>query len=277
MRFLLALFILVTNVQALADCKPFMSLKGVTSIPGCDSDTCVSGEKAVHEYADKTQGGDDPSILLLSLHASPWRFYDGEMRILTVEDVAGMIKPHIARGVKRIVLMASWSGVAPGRTEQSLAKKLSKVLGGFPVSGIDGFLWLAPDGSTRSTHQAFSIRKGQGQYKIQPGADVMVSMAAGWPAGVEDVFRRDNNAEGIMRAGAGWDVFYLCPDKALQSFELAAQLSHPVAAYNAALIRLERKAKGDVEAAKALLAKAAGAGDQKAQARLRALKARRRD
>ena len=272
MRFLLALFLLAASLQVLADCKPFVSLEGVTSIPGCDSGTCVSGAEAVYEYSRKSPGVDDPSVLVLSLHSSPWRFYDGDMRILTVEEVAEMARPHIAKGVKRIVLMASWSGVAPDRNEKSLAKKLSKALGGFPVSGTDGFLWLAPDGSTRTTRQAFSIRTGQGQYKIQSGAEVMVSMVAGWPAGVEDVFRRDNNSDGIMRAGAGWDIFFLCPDNALQSFEAAAKLSHPVAGYNAALIRLERNGKGDVEAATTMLAKAASAGDKKALARLRSLK-----
>jgi hypothetical protein len=272
MRFLLALFLLATSLQVLADCKTFMSLEGVTSIPGCDSGTCVSGAEAVYEYSKKSPGVDDPSVLVLSLHSSPWRFYDGDMRILTVEEVAEVARPHIVKGVKRIVLMASWSGVAPDRNEKSLAEKLSKALGGFPVSGTDGFLWLAPDGSTRTTHQAFSIRTGLGQYKIQSGAEVMVSMVAGWPAGVEDVFRRDNNSDGIMRAGAGWDIFFLCPDNALQSFEAAAQLSHPVAGYNAALIRLERNGKGDVEAATTMLTKAASAGDKKAQVRLRSLK-----
>ena len=273
MRFLLALFLLTTAVQVLADCKPFMSLEGVTSIPSCDSGTCVSGAEAVYEYSSKVLGSDDPGVLVLTLHSSPWRFYDEEMRILTVEEVAEMAKPHIDKNVKRIVLMASWSSVAPDRNQKSLAKKLSKALGGFPVSGMDGFLWLAPDGSTRTTRQAFSITKGQGQYKIQRGAEVMVSMVAGWPAGVEDIFRRDNNSDGLMRAGAGWDILFLCPDKALRSFEAAAQLSHPVAAYNAALIRLERKGKGDLEAAMTLLTRAASANDKKAQALLRSLKA----
>lgn len=272
MRFLLALALLAPNLQVLADCKPFMSLEGVSSIPGCDSGTCVSGAQAIYEYSKNTPGIDDPSVLVITLHSSPWRFYDGEMRILTVDEVAEMARPHISKGIKRIVLMASWSGVAPAGNEMSLAEKLSKALGGLPVSGINGFLWLAPDGSTRTTRQAFSIRKGQGQYKIQSGAEVMVSMVAGWPAGVESVFRRDNNSDGIMRAGAGWDIFFLCPDNALQSFEAAAQLSHPVAGYNAALIRLERKRKGDVEAATKMLEKAASAGDKKAKERLRSLK-----
>jgi TPR repeat protein len=42
-------------------------------------------------------------------------------------------------------------------------------------------------------------------------------------------------------------------------------MSHPIAAYNAAVMRLDRGQKGDVEAAKALLTQAAKAGDKKSQ------------
>lgn len=268
MRYFLTICLLAISFQVQAKCKTLMSLEGVTSIPGCDSSKCVTGAEAVYEYSNNIPENKDPNILVISLHSSPWHFYDGEMRILSIEEVAEIARPYIVKGVKRIILMASWSGVAPDSNENSLAEKLSNTLGGFPVSGMDGFVWLAPDGSIRTSRQAYSIWKSQGQYKIQEGAEVMVSMVAGWPVFYEDNFRGDKNPDGIMRAGAGWDIFFLCPDSALQSFEAAAQLSHPVAGYNAAVIRLERNSKGDVEAAKSLLTKAASAGDKKAQALL---------
>jgi TPR repeat protein len=63
----------------------------------------------------------------------------------------------------------------------------------------------------------------------------------------------------------------LCPERALQAFEYAAQLGHPIAAYNAALMRLDRGGQGDLDAAKELLLKASNAGDKKAQERLQLL------
>lgn len=272
MKRFLALVLSVTSLQVLADCKSIQGLEGMVSIPGCDAGACVPGAEAVYGYSEKIDGHDDPNVLVLTLHSSPWRFYDGEMRVLTVDELAEMARPSIEKGVKRIVLMASWSGVVPGRHEKSLAQKLSAALNGFPVAGVDGFLWIARDGSTRTTRQAFSVRKGRGPYRIEAGAEVMVSLVAGWPAGLEEEYRREKDAGGVMRAGAGWDIFFLCPDKALQSFEAAAQLSDPVAAYNAAMIRLERRRKGDVELAKAWLMKSANAGDTKARERLRMLK-----
>jgi hypothetical protein len=238
MRLFLFLVFLLAGTHVYADCKPLETLQGVVSIPTCESGSCVSGAKAIYEYSNRIK--DDPEVLLFNLHSSPWRFYDDDMRILTIEEVARMAKPYIANGAKRIVLMGSWTGASPNRNEKSLAQRLSTALGGFPVSGMDGFLWLAKDGSARTTRQAFSVRKGKGEYKIKTGTEVMVSMVAGWPTDVEGLSRRVKDSDGVMRAAAGWDIFFLCPDSALSSFEAASQLSNPIAAYNAALIRLER-------------------------------------
>lgn len=256
--------------NAFADCVAPVSLKGSASVKNCDPGvaTCIAATEAIHAYADRSKANDDPAVLQVSLHASPWRFYDAQMRILNVDDLAVLARPSIAKGVKRVVLNASWTGVAPVAGGKSLAQQLSAKLNGIPVSGKKGFLWLAKDGSARTTQQAFTIRKGSGPYQIVDGDEVLVSLTAGWPAEMESVFIKEGNAEGIMRAGAGWDVFYLCPERALQAFETAARLAHPIAAYNAAMIRLERKAPGDTEAAKAWLAQAAAAGDKKAEARL---------
>jgi TPR repeat protein len=183
-----------------------------------------------------------------------------------------MMRPHIAKGLKRVVLVSSWTDVAPDRGNKSLAQKLSDALKGFPVSGMDGFLWIAKDGAMRTTRQAYTVKQGYGPYSIADGDEVMVSLAAGWPAELEDYFVKERNAEGIMQAGAGRDIYSLCPDRALQAFEAAAKLSHPIAAYNAAVMRLERNGEGDIEAATALLSQAASAGDKKSRARLQKLK-----
>lgn len=267
---LFGILFVVLAANTFADCVAPMSLHGFASVKTCnpDAEICIDGTDAVHAYADRSKTKDDPTMLQISIHASPWRFYDGQMRILNVDDLAELARPSIAKGVKRVVLNASWTGVAPVAGGKSLAQQLSAKLNGIPVSGKKGFLWLAKDGSARTTQQAFTIRKGSGPYQIVDGDEVLVSLTAGWPAEMESVFIKEGDAEGIMRAGAGWDVFYLCPERALQAFETAARLAHPIAAYNAAMIRLERKAPGDTEAAKAWLAQAAAAGDKKAEARL---------
>jgi TPR repeat protein len=136
---------------------------------------------------------------------------------------------------------------------------------------MDGFLWIAKDGNVRTTHQAMSLMRS-GPYGVAPGAEVMVSLAAGWPALMSDAVLKKRDADGIMRAGAGWDVFFLCPDHALQLFEAAAKLSSVIGAYNAAVMHLERGNPGDADAAAALLSQAAAAGDQKAKAQLEQLR-----
>ena len=270
--------LLTASCQVLAECRPLMALEGVVSLDQCTAaDSCVSAAEALFQYSTKdSEAEDDPAVLNISLHASPWRLYDTEKRILTIDEVAEIAKPFIEKGAKRIVLKASWTGLSPDRGEKSLATKLSEALGGFPVEGFDGFLWIAKDGSTKTTHQAVTLYQGGGPYKIRPGSDVMVSMVAGWPTSLEDIFLQNKDPEGIKDAGAGWDIFFLCPDRALQAFEAAARYANPIAAYNAALIRLERKSKGDLKAAAVLLSQAANAGDKKAKTRLEILRKQHR-
>jgi TPR repeat protein len=100
----------------------------------------------------------------------------------------------------------------------------------------------------------------------------MCSLPVAWPAMYADELIKERDTEGVMYAGAGWDIFFLCPDKALRMFEVAAEMLNPIAAYNAAIMRLERGKEGDLQAAKALLSKASELGDKKAQARLYKLK-----
>ncbi|RTL41359.1 MAG: sel1 repeat family protein [Rhodocyclaceae bacterium] len=273
----MAVLLLAASFQVLAECKSPVELKGVVTVDPCTDEACVSAAEAFFKYStNKKDSQDDPTVLNISVHASPWRLYDADKRILTIEELAAVAKPHIESGVKRIVLKASWTGVPPGRGEKSLAMKLSDALGGFPVVGADGFVWVAEDGSLRTTHQAVTIFQGGRPYKVQPGREVMASLVAGWPATLEDVFLQAKDDVGIMHAGVGWDVFFLCPDRALQAFEAAARYANPIAAYNAALVRIQRNAKGDRDVAIALLSQAANQGDQKAQMRLAMLRAQRR-
>jgi hypothetical protein len=255
-------------------CETSLPLKGAESIKTCERQTpgCTSAAKLVHEYTEAIP--EDPKVFTIALQASPWRLYDGDMRILTPEELATTIKAHWKAGMEKVVLHGSWTGVAPERGGKSLAQKLSEALDGFPVSGADGFLWLAKDGSMRTTHQALSMKQGSGPYFAMDGDEVMVSLAAGWFIEVEDQILEKGDANALMHAGAGWDIYSLCPDRALKTFEAAAKMSNSIAAYNAALIRLERNKDGDMEAARALLSQAAEAGDAKAQAKLKTLSAK---
>lgn len=257
---------------SLLACETSLPLKGAESIKTCDPHAagCTPAAKLVYKYTEAMP--EDPKLFTIALQSSPWRFYDPQMRILTPEEVAAMIKAHWKQGMEKVVLFASWTGVAPEHGGKSLAQKLSDALDGFPVSGMDGFLWMAKDGSTRTTHQAYSMKQGRGLYMATEGDEVFVPLVAGWFVEVEDKIVEKHDADALMRAGAGWDIYSLCPDHALKTFEAAAKMSNPIAAYNAALMRLERNGEGDMDAAKALLAQAAVAGDAKAQEKLRKLK-----
>ena len=78
----------------------------------------------------------------------------------------------------------------------------------------------------------------------------------------------------LIRAAAGWYVFFLCPNKALAWFEHSAAQGRAVAAYNAAIMRLERGADRGRAAAHALLERGVALGDTKSRARLDAERAR---
>jgi len=272
-RTLLFIALCALSPAAGAQCKTSLPLNGIESVRNCDpkAATCVEPQQAVVEYGEKMAGNDDPAHLNMFVHASPWRFYDPDFRILTAGELAATIKPWIAQGVKRVQLVASWSGVRPEPGTPSLAEQVGKALGDTPVSGADGFLWIAPGGNLRTTRQAGTVMQG-GRYLVAQGDEVFVSLGVGWPANFFDEFARDKNAEGVLRAAAGWDLYMLCPDRALQAFEYGARLNHPIAAYNAALMRLDRSQPGDVEAATALLSRAANTGDARARARLEALR-----
>lgn len=265
----------MTSPVALACDTSHLSLSGTVNVTTCSPENaadCVYAGKAVYEYLEKVP--DTDSIFTIGLQSSPWRLYDGEMRILAVDELADAIRPKLDGKVERVEIIGSWTGVSPAPGRPSLADRVSKALDGFPVKGEDGFLWLAQDGTRRTTRQAFTLREGAGSYFLPVGSEVFVPLVAGWPAEVQDQIAEDD-ADMLMRAAAGWDVFFLCPDKALAGFEHAAEKGSAIAAYNAALMRLERAADGDREAALALLERGAALGDARSRARLGVERARK--
>lgn len=270
---LLALFLL--SPAAVACDASHLPLSGSVAVETCsaqDSADCVYAGKALYEYMEAAPDSD--SLFTIGLQSSPWRMYDGQMRILTVDDVADIVRPELGGKLERVELIASWTGVSPEPGMPSLADRVSKALGGFPVRGEDGFLWLAQDGTRRTTRQAFTAREGAGSYSLPKGSEVFVPLVAGWPAYVQDQIP-ENDADLLMRAAAGWDVFFLCPDKALAGFERAAAQGSAIAAYNAAIMHLERGVDGDRAVAFALLERGVALGDAKSRARLDAERARK--
>lgn len=272
-RALLFAILATLSLAAGAQCRPSLPVSGVESVRACDRKTtvCVDPEMALARYAERVEGFDDPAVPLVFIHASPWRFYDAESRIVTVAELADNIRPSLHRGVKRINLVASWSGVRPEPGTPSLAEQLSTALGGTPVTGADGFLWINRYGRMRTTRQMATTFQGTG-YTVPEGGEVFISLAAGWRTHHSGHYASQRDAEGLLNAGVGSDLYMLCPEQALETFEYSALLGNPVAAYNAAVMRLERNGPGDAEAATALLSKAAKAGDDPARKRLEALR-----
>lgn len=272
-----ALFALcLLSPAALACDTSHLSLAGGLTVTTCSpksgSINCVESSQALHKYMEAVP--DDDSLFTIGLQSSPWRMYDGDMRILTVEDIAAAVRPHMKGKLKRVELIGSWTGASPKPGLPSLADRVSKALDGFPVKGENGFLWLKKDGTRRMTRQAFTLREGAGAYYLPKGAELFVPLVAGWPAYVEEQIPEDN-AELLMRAAAAWDIFFLCPDKALAGFERAASKGSVVAAYNAAIMRLERGEPGDRPTALALLERGAAQGDAKSRTRLGLERARK--
>ncbi|WP_152984468.1 hypothetical protein [Stenotrophomonas terrae] len=246
-----------------------LPLAGAVSVPHCPPrqgvDNCVSSGQLLHTYMEAIPDSDE--VLIIALHSSPWRLYDADMRILPVNEFAASIKPALDGKVTRVELIGSWTGASPTSGVPSLADRLSSALGGFPVSGEDGFLWLRKDGSRRTTQQAFTIRDGGGSYFVPEGEELLAPLVVGWYSEAQDVLPAQD-AVLQLRAAAGWDIFMLCPDNALGGFEHAAKLGSAVAAYNAAIMRLERGGAGDRSAALAMLERGAALGDGKSQALL---------
>ncbi|MGW8389434.1 hypothetical protein [Pseudoduganella sp. HUAS MS19] len=262
---LLSLLAACTGVQA--DCPAALPLKGVLSVDNCYPmrEGCVPAAEALYQYTTAMPDVGD-EVLRISMHGSPWHLYGPDSRIMTIEDLAGIVRQQGSK-IREVVLMSSWSGAAPGKKHKSLAQQLSNALGAMKVRGADGFLWYDKDGKVTVTQQAFTVF-ATGPYAVKKEEKVMASLAAGWHAQFEEAYAKQGNADGLLRAGVGHEAFSLCPERAWKAFDAAAALGNQVAAYNAAVLRLERGARGDREAALQLLRKAAAAGDQPSAALL---------
>ncbi len=258
------LFLLCSSFCVYSDCWKNVNTEGSIRINPCDptTDKCIPAPSALKEYIENIKN--DDSIITIGVISSPWRLYDQERRIIRIEDLARTIKPMLNKKVKLVKILGSWTGVKPNKESLSISEKLSTLLGGFPVSGINGFLWLKPDGSIYTTTQAFTLRIS-GPYTVNKGDDIMTSLIPGWVADRSDIYMEEQDSEGIVRTGVAWDTFMLCEDRALEFYELAAGLSHSIAAYNAAAVLVERGKSKDIIRAKELLNIAIQLGDQKSK------------
>lgn len=266
-RVLALLSLLAACATAQADCPATLPLKGVINIDNCYPmrADCVPASEALYQYSSAAPDVGD-EVLRISLQGSPWHLYGPDSRIMTIDNLAAVVKQQGSK-IRQVILMSSWSGTAPDKHHAPLTQQLSSALGDMKVSGTDGFLWYDKDGKTAITRQAFTVF-ATGPYAVKKGDKVMASLVAGWPAQFEEAFAKKGDADGLLRAGVGHETFSLCPARAWKAFDAAAALGSPVAAYNAAILRLERGANGDREAALGLLKKAAAAGDQPAAALL---------
>lgn len=253
-------------------CEPARALEGVMTIPHCDpavaGDGCVPGAQAVY---DAMEALEIPGAFTIGVQTSPWRMYDGEGRILTVQEVADAVRNQRDESDTRVYLVGSWSARRPDGGDETLAKRLSEALDGFTVQGTDGFLWLSPDGGMRTTRQAFSVWKA-GPYSVGKGEDVLAPLVPGAMAQFEDRFAELGRMEGVVQAGVGYDAFLLCPERALAAFERAAGMGSAIGAYNAGLIHAEN---GEIPTAMTWLEKAVLLGEAKAAAALEGLRLRK--
>lgn len=267
LRGLAVLSLLAACAGAQADCPATMPLKGVIKLDNCYPmrKDCVPAAEALYDYTTAMPDAGD-EVLRISLHGSPWHLYGPDSRIMTIGDLAAVVRQQGSK-IRQVILMSSWSGTAPDKEHEPLAQRLSTALGNMKVSGPDGFLWYDRKGKTSITRQAFTVFV-TGPYAVKKGEKVMASLAAGWPAQFEEAFAKQGDADGLLRAGVGHESFSLCPSRAWTAFDASAALGNPVAAYNGAILRLERGASGDREAALALLRKAVAAGDKPAAALL---------
>ena len=240
----LAIAALLSPATAFA-CVPAKALEGTLSIPTCDpkadAGDCVPGQQAVYEALEAL---DIPGEFTVGIQTSPWRMYDSQDRIVTVDEMAEAVRTQRPAKDLRVRLVGSWTAALPEGEGQTLAQRLSAALDGFPVEGSDGFLWLSPKGAMRTTHQAFSVWR-TGYYDLPRGGDVMVALVPGALVQFEDRFAEDGIADGVVRAGVGKDVFMLCPDGALAAFERAAAMGSAIGAYNAGLMHAEAGRRDD--------------------------------
>lgn len=259
-----------TTTTPAGSCSHGLPLEGMLAVPTCpeNGEGCRYGRDAVNAYAEHIDS--PPHQFSVLVASSPWRFYSGDGRILSIEALTTRLRTSLKPEVREVVLYASWSGVAPEAHVRSLAGQVSDALDGFPVRGMDGFMWLEPDGRVRTTQQAFSGWHTGGGYRVAPDQPVLTSLAFGEMMFYNERLREANEYGLLLHAAVGWDVHGLCPERALAEFELIAP-HHPIAAYNAALMRLESGKAEDRATALRLLEVAENAGDEAARELRRSL------
>lgn len=272
MNRLIALPLFLLSAAVLAECKTDLPLRGALTVESCEAKAADCELASVLLYRYIQNYPNDPTELSAAMQTSPWHIYDAKQRILSVEEFAATLRPMLKAPIKKVRLIGSWTGVAPHKGGKSLAQKLSQALDGFPVEGMDGFLWVNKDGGLRTTHQAFTLRTISAPYRVKPGTEVMAALASGYLVDNYAHFDEKKDAEGLRLAGLGWDIFVLCPQRALEAYEASAALGNALSAYNAAMLLFERNEHGDKEAGRKWLEKAAQLGDSKAQARLQLLR-----
>ncbi len=273
MKRIAAVLVGLSASLAWADCAaPAFNLEGAVAIEACDPERekCLDATSTLFEYTRRIP--DDPAVVSVALQSSPWRFYGPDMRILAVDELAARIRPQLTTEAKRVSLLGSWTGVVGEAGAKSLADQVSLALDGFPVDGMDGFVWISPQGAVRTTHQAFTMRSSRGPYEVREGDEVMVALAAGWYVGMGEPSGEHAVAEDFVLAGRAWDVFGLCPENALAAFEKGAARGSGVAAYNAAMMRMEQGGSENLRAAIALLLRGSKLGDQKSKEKLQSLR-----
>lgn len=125
-------------------CRHGLQLEGMLAVPTCPEGAkdCRYGRDAVSDYAEHIDSPPEEFSVLVA--SSPWRFYDGNGRILRVESLVEQLRSGLTPGVREVVLYAGWSGVAPEEHVRSLAAQVSEGLDRFPVRGMPGFLSINP-------------------------------------------------------------------------------------------------------------------------------------
>ncbi len=115
-------------------CDQASALEGVLSIPQCDQAStdadCVPGTRAAYEAL---QALEMPDVFTIGVQTSPWRMYDAEGRILTIEEVAAAVRAGRSDNDGRVHLAGSWTSAQPDGSGETLAPRLSVALDGFPV------------------------------------------------------------------------------------------------------------------------------------------------
>lgn len=124
MKFALLALCLLSPIAIACDTS-HLSLSGAVTVKTCSpkegAADCVYAGRAVYEYLEAVP--DDDSLFTIGLQTSPWRMYDGEMRILTVKEVADVIRPQLGK-LERVELIGSWTGVSPQPGTPSLADRV---------------------------------------------------------------------------------------------------------------------------------------------------------